>query len=472
MKWNHDVLSPGMFVAGVLGFAVLASPAHAQSAAQVGQWSSVMTWPMSATHTSLLPDGKVIFIGEYEQGLLPPGRWDPTTQTLSQFPAPGYNVFCSGQTFLSNGKLLYSGGHIATDEGLPHASLFDFNTSTWTRVPDMNAGRWYPTNTTLNNGDVLTSSGEIDGPGDINQIPQRFIAATSAWRTLIGAQQDIPFYPKMFLAPNGRIFYAGQLRNSLWLDPTGSGAWSAGPLSNYGSRSYGPAVYLDGKLLLIGGSQPPTATVEQIDLTTASPAWRYLAPMSIPRRQHNAVILPDGTVLVVGGSSGPGFNSSDFPVLYAELYNPVTNTWTSLASGAIYRGYHSTALLLPDGRVLSAGGYEDTTAEVYSPPYLFKGARPVVTAAPTTSLPAATFTITTPDAASITRVSLIALSSVTHTFDQNQRLLTLNFTRGAGSLTVTAPANRNIAPPGYYQLFIVNAAGVPSLGRRLRIPPP
>ncbi|NTX34959.1 DUF1929 domain-containing protein [Myxococcus sp. CA033] len=472
MKPLGLTLPPRAHAVWLLGLVLLATSARAQTPAQVGRWSSVMNWPITATHLSLLPDGKVMFFGEFEEGDLPPMRWDPTTGALSTFASPSYNIFCSGHSFLSNGKMLVSGGHIASHVGLDDASLFDFATNTWTRLPDMNNGRWYPTNTTLSNGDVVVTSGEIAGPGDINQIPQRFIAGTNTWRTLTSAQKNFPYYPKMFLAPNGRLFYAGSLRLSLWLDPNGNGAWTNGPQSLFGGRNYGPAVYMDGKVLIIGGSEPPTATVEQIDLTAATPAWQYRAAMSIRRRQHNAVLLPDGTVLVLGGSSGPGFDSADFPVYYAEVYNPATNTWTSLASNVRYRGYHSTALLLPDGRVLSAGGRLERTAEIYSPPYLFKGARPVVTAAPTTALPASTFTITTPDAANISRVSLIALGSVTHTFDMNQRLLTLNFTRNTGSLTVTAPANRNLAPPGYYQLFIVNNAGVPSYGRRLRIPPP
>ncbi|WP_338870936.1 galactose oxidase-like domain-containing protein [Myxococcus stipitatus] len=455
-----------------LALAVLPALAQAQTPAQVGSWSSLMTWPISATHTSLLPDGKVMFIGEYEQGALPPRRWDPSTGALTTFPYVGYNIFCSGHSFLSNGKLFYSGGHIAVDVGRTNTSSFDFNTSSWTQGPTMNAGRWYPSNTTLNNGDVVIVSGEMNGPGDINLIPQRYIAATNTLRTLTSASMNVPFYPKNFLAPNGKVFYAGSLRRSMWLDPTGNGAWSNGPNSNYGTRSYGPAVYIDGKVYLIGGSQPPTETVEVLDLNAATPTWQYVAPMSIRRRQHNAVLLPDATIAVFGGSSGSGFNDSNFPVNYVEVYNPATNSWTSMASAATYRGYHSTAVLLPDGRVLSAGGYMDTTAQVFSPPYLFKGARPTIASAPTTSLPGAQFTITTPDAANISRVSLIALNSTTHTFDMNQRFLTLAFTRGAGSLNVTAPPNRNVAPPGYYQLFIVNNAGVPSVGKRLRIPPP
>ncbi|WP_375768609.1 DUF1929 domain-containing protein [Archangium gephyra] len=275
----------------------------------------------------------------------------------------------------------------------------------------------------------------------------------------------------MFLAPNGRLFLAGPQRVSRFMDPAGTGAWVTGPSSNYGTRSYGPAVYLDGRVLLIGGGDPPTATVEQLDLNAASPVWRYVAPMSTARRQHNATLLPDGTVLVTGGSRGSGFDNKSTPVFHAEVYDPVTNRWTRLASNSLYRGYHATAVLLPDGRVLSAGGRNANSAEIFSPPYLFKGARPVVSSVPDVVSPRTTFTISTPDAGRVTKVTLIALGSVTHAFDQNQRLLTLPFTRGSGVLTVTAPASNNLAPPGYYQLFLVNDAGVPSVGRMVRIAP-
>ncbi|MBZ4417358.1 galactose oxidase-like domain-containing protein [Myxococcus sp. RHSTA-1-4] len=412
------------------------------------------------------------FFGEFEEGALPPRRWDPATNAVTSLPYPGYNIFCAGHSYLADGQLLVTGGHIESHVGLPDASLFNAFTSSWTRLPDMNDGRWYPTNTTLANGDVMVISGEDNGSGDINELPQRYLAGSRTWRDMTTARLKLPYYPRMFLAPDGRLFFAGPWRASRWMTTSGTGAWSTGPSSNFGTRSYGPAVILDGRVFLVGGGDPPTATVETIDLNVSSPAWRYVASMTTARRQHNAVILPDGRVLVLGGTRGSGFDNSSYPVRHAEVYDPATNRWTRLASNAAYRGYHSTALLLPDGRVLSAGGRKVRTAEVYSPPYLFKGARPVVSSAPGTVAPGTTFTLSTPDAASITRVSLIALGSVTHAFDQHQRLVTLGFTRGTGSLTITAPPNNNVAPPGYYQLFLVNGTGVPSVGRMVRITTP
>lgn len=460
---------PQVLALGLIGCVVLAAPAQAQAPAEVGQWASTMNWPISATHASLQPDGKVMFFGEFDDGLGPPRRWDPATNAITSLPVAGYNIFCSGHSFLADGKLLVTGGHLASHEGLEDASLFDPFTGTWTRLPDMNNGRWYPTNTTLPNGDVMVISGEIDGVGDFNEIPQRYIAATKTWKNMTTAKEEIPYYPRMFLAPNGKLYFAGPNRETLWLDPAGTGSWKAGPKSLFGKRTYGPAVYMDGKVVFFGGGDPPTATVEMIDLTAAAPKWQYVAPMSVKRRQHNATLLPDGTVLVMGGSSGNGFDNPKKPVFLTELWDPATNKWTKFSSNKIYRGYHSTALLLPDGRVLSAGGKNTENAELFSPPYLFKGARPTVSTAPGEVAPGSTFTVSTPDAARIKKVTMIAIGSVTHAFDMNQRLLTLNFTKGTGSLTVTAPANNNVAPPGYYQLFLVNEQGVPSIGKMVKV---
>ena len=191
--------------------------------------------------------------------------------------------------------------------------------------------------------------------------------------------------------------------------------------------------------------------------------------METGRRQHNVTVLPDGTVLVTGGSNAPGFNNQAGAVYTTELWNPATETWTTLASSTQYRGYHSTALLLPDGRVLSSGGDNHATAEVFSPPYLFKGARPTVTTAPTSVGYGQSFSIETPDAVDITKVTLVRLSSVTHAFNENQRFNSLGFTRVTGGLNVTAPANGNLAPPGDYMLFLINGNGVPSVAKMVRV---
>lgn len=452
----------------VASWALCAPSAAAQSPSESGQWGPLMTWPISATHTHMLPTGKVFLFGEYDEAFWPQ-LWDPITNTLTELTPPHYNIFCSGHSFLADGRLLITGGHVDSHVGEPHAILFNPFTSAWEHAADMNDRRWYPTNTTLPNGDVIVLSGETVDSGVSNEMPQRWVAASGTWKNLTTAMKDLPYYPRMFLAPNGKLLYVGPGRTSYYLDPEGTGTWFETVKTSYADgRPYGGAVMFDNKVLLVGGGDPPTSTVELLDLNSPMPTWQSMAPMSVPRRQHNTTLLPDGTVLVSGGSSAGGFNNAAGAVNYAEVWNPATNTWKSLASSSAFRGYHSTSVLLPDGRVLSAGGRLVHTAQVFSPPYLFKGARPTITSAPEVLTPGARFFVSTPDTG-IQKVTLIAMASVTHAFDQNQRLLTLNFTQSGGGLSVDAPATNIAAPPGPYMLFVVNGQGVPSVAKIVRV---
>ncbi len=269
------------------------------------------------------------------------------------------------------------------------------------------------------------------------------------------------------MAPNGKVFNAGPSRQTRYLSTSGTGAWTNVAVHVFaGTRDYGPALMYDtGKVFVVGGDDPPTATAETIDLNAATPAWKSTSSMHFARRQHNAVILPDGKVLIVGGSSGSGFDNSATPVLPTEMWDPATGAFTVMASIATYRGYHSTALLLPDGRVLSAGGnVGGPNAQLFSPPYLFAGARPSIASAPTSASYGQTVFIGTPDAASVSQVTFLRNASVTHTNDMSGRFMHLTFTKTSTGLNVTMPANANLAPPGYYILFILNGSGVPSVG--------
>ncbi|HEY9431236.1 MAG TPA: galactose oxidase-like domain-containing protein [Blastocatellia bacterium] len=462
----------------------------------IGQWSSLM--PMNgvvAIHIHVLPNGKVLFWQRKDTELTTDTHlWDPATGGFTQIPNPYTQLFCSGHAFLPDGRLLVSGGHHFLDgDGEPHTNIFDFNTNTWIRVADMNAGRWYPTNTTLANGEVLTVSGiywdgTLDPTGNhhhvINQVPQVW-QTTGGWRSLSNALKGLPLYPMMLLAPDGRVFNCGPDNLTLFLDTNGAGSWTNGPGSQFGYRESGTSVmYGDGKVMITGGGSPPTNTTEVINLLDQLPRWRYVASMAFARRRLNATILPDGKVLVTGGTSAPFPQEASQPILAAEMWDPATETWSTLASMQERRLYHSTAALLPDGRVLSAGGgmppgggtlpgggtdTDHPNAEIYSPPYLFKGPRPTITAAPAGVNYGKTFFVQTPNATSITKVTLIRLSSVTHAFNQNQRINHLGFTQGAGGLNVTAPMNGNLCPPGHYMLFILNDAGVPSVAKIVQV---
>ena len=438
---------------------------------QLGQWTTLKTLPFFPVHSHLLPTGNVmIWPGDAGISGNDPRLWNPADQTVTTLAKPGYDLFCSGHAFLAGGRLFVAGGHIQNGVGLPKASLYDPSSNTWTAAPDMNAGRWYPTVTTLANGDALVVSGFVDNTIGVNTLPQVYETATGAWRSLTSAQLSVDTYPMMFLAPNGLVFHGAPSQITRYLDTSGTGTWSFVANSNFGYRDYGSAVmYADGKILLVGGGDPPTNTAEVIDLNQPSPSWRSVEPMRIARRQLNTTLLPDGTVLVTGGTSGPGFNDATNPVYPAELWDPATESWRTLASATVPRLYHSGAVLLPDGRVLSSGGNDYPTPEAFSPPYLFKGARPTMSAVPSTIGYGQHFSVQTPNAASITKVTLIRIGSVTHAFNQNQRLSVLSFTPGSGSLDIVAPATADVAPPGHYLLFSVNGNGAPSVGNVVRL---
>ncbi len=471
-SWLLTLAAVLLIFAGATPHRAAAQP----SPSQVGQWSGVTNWPIVAVHMHLLPTGKVLFYPYGDTVRL----WDPATNVVSNLPGSGYNIFCTGHSFLPDGKLLVTGGHIVNNNGLPNASTYDPFANVWSRKADMNAGRWYPTNVTLANGDVLVVSGSyFDAMSNTinNNLPQVWQTGSSTWRNLTGAVLNLPLYPALFLAPNGQVVLVGPNQTTRYLDTAGTGSWTTGPNRTFGSRSYGSAAMYDtGKIVIAGGGDPPTATAEVIDLNAATPAWRAVASMSIARRQTNLTILADGKVLMTGGSSAVGFNNAAGAVLYAELWDPATETWTTMAGYQRYRGYHSTAVLLPDGRVLSAGGDNEPNMEIFSPPYLFNGAQPTVSSAPTSVAYGQQFFVGTPDGAGIKKVTWIGLSSVTHATNMNQRLNTLSFSQAGGGLNVTAPANANLAPPGYYMLFLVNGSGVPSVARIVRIsgtaPPP
>ena len=474
-----------------------------------GRWDAVVVLPDVAIHTHVLPTGKVLFWGRrkdpnggmHQLGCAP-FVWDPATNTATPTGAPQradgtpVNLFCSGHTFLADGRLLVAGGHITDGNGLDQACLFDPATSTWTALPPLRSGRWYPTAVTLADGRVLVVSGSHqDGPDQpIERVPELWDG--TAWHPT-SVFEGLPLYPRTHVAPDQRIVMSGSNPDTQLLDPTGAG-WSPVPapggIRQKGDRQYGPSVmYAPGKVIYLGGGNDqatgdrPTADCEKIDLTDPVPRWQPAASMAFARRQHNATLLADGTVLVTGGTGGPHFNdvAPGAPVHTAELWDPATDTWTTLAAEDVDRCYHSTAVLLPDATVLSAGGGEfvigvapnapgDThrDGQIFHPPYLFRGPRPTVTSAPDQITLGAEFPITSSGPA-VTAVTLVRLSSTTHTVNMNQRFLRLdiNADDGAGSLTVTAPATAGDCPPGHYMLFVLSAAAVPSVAHILRVDP-
>jgi hypothetical protein len=499
--------------AQVLGFAAAGASVSSTAVnlqplppeATTGEWDAPVQWgTIVPLHMALLPTGKILAWGreELDGSMGQPRLWDPTSgspEGMAVEVAADTMLFCAGHALMADGKLMVSGGHKLDDRGLDVTNIFDPATETWeTGLPKMAKGRWYPTVPTLGDGRLVTVAGK-DTTKTVVRIPE--IWEDNHWVQLPGASLTLPYYPRDFVDPkNGLVFMSGERVQSHWLDvgkpgDSNRGRWLAGPNHQWGfNRDYGSAVmYDEGKILFVGGggytgwdtpdpkSPVPTATAEKIDLMATSPSWTGAGSMAQPRRHLNATVLPDGTVLVTGGVSGGGFNDIASAVHTAELWDPGTNDWTVLAPNTIDRGYHSVSLLLPDGTVLHGASGDanvpGTTTkypaqrnhEIFHPPYLFRGARPVISAAPAAVSYALPFQVTTPNAAQVTAVRWIHLGAVTHSFDQSARANTLSFTPQGDGLSVTAPSGPNSAPPGDYMLFILNRNGVPSIGRIIRV---
>src|SRR5882724_7114332 len=459
----------------------ITSPPPPPTASQVGLWSEPFDWPIVAVHMMLLQTGEVLaWEGHTDnQGVQ---LWDPTTNVFASKPYNAANLFCAGHSMLSDGRILVAGGHINADVGIRNATIFNPATENWAAAAPMAFPRWYPTLTTLPDGRVLVVSGSINCYSCIAEIPEIYNPTTNTWTQLSNAKLALPQYPHMFVLPDGRLLAASTQAEPIISSVLHINTQTWTPVGSVAIDGGSSAMYLPGKVIKSGTAMDPdfpivssVANTYVLDMTQPEPAWRQTAPMAFPRTQHNLTLLPDGSVLVIGGSKNSDVYDLTGPVYEAEIWSPQTETWTTMARMQVPRIYHSTALLLPDGRVLVAGGgqfgVDQFSAEIYSPPYLFKGDPPAITAVtPTRIQYGTTFSVQTPDASSIASVSLIRLGSVTHAFNMDQRFLELAFSRLSGSLNVQAPGSANLAPPGYYMLFIVDTSGVPSVASIVRYP--
>jgi fibronectin type 3 domain-containing protein len=448
-----------------------------QTAATLGQWQGPFAWPMVAVHMNLMPNGKVLLFDGQSLGALAQ-VWSPVSNTFTPVTAPD-NVFCSGHTSLADGKVFVVGGHIGGHIGLNGSYIFDFQSQSWALGPTMSSGRWYPTATTLSDGRVIALSGESNCNGCFVTQPEIYDPATNSWTPLSNAKLSFPYYPHAFVLPDGRVLVSSTTEApiiSRVLDLNGQKWTGLGSSALDGGTA---AMYRPGKILKAGTSVDPDTAVRQsvstayvLDMMQSSPAWRQVASMAFRRTYATMVLLPDGNVFVEGGGVTTDATDVSGAVLPAEIWSPPTETWTTVASMATPRLYHSTALLMPDGRVLVAGGgrfnsasesTDQPSAEYYLPPYLFKGSRPTITAAPSMVQIGQTFFVQTPNAAQIGSVVLMRIGSVTHNFNMSQNYVPLIFQVATGGLNVQGPPNSNLAPPGYYMLFIVTTGGIPSV---------
>lgn len=484
-----------------------------------GQWSQVYDWPVVAVHMVLLPNGKVLvwddtsddgpgtfyhIPGPYHIAL-----WNPTTNECDVKPVAdtnleGQDLFCAAHTLLPNGNVMAVTGVVGASD---HSTqIYDWRTDKWVRQAPLNFGRYYPSATSLDDGGVLVVGGsKVSGNPFVadpaNLVPEVF--RNGKWSTLPEAKinfgpeprgfyNNTTYFPWTQMAPNGHVFYAGPESVMRYIDTHGSGHTSEQGHRDGQFRDYGSyAMYDVGKILVIGGGES-LKTAYTIDINSSSPKVKQTSNMAFGRRQQNLTILADGQVLATGGNSagtGPGaldkgnqFSKSG-AVYAAESWNPITGEWKTLASMNKPRQYHSTALLLPDGRVVVGGGacnacyragHNEINAEVFSPPYLFNqdgtpAERPQITDVPQQLSYGQPFTIKFTNTSRIIKVHLIKLGSVTHATNFDQRLIPLNFSQSNQTVSVAAPNTANIAPPGYYMLFIVSDSGTPSIAKMIQV---
>jgi YVTN family beta-propeller protein len=468
-----------------------------------GRWSSLISLPIVPTAAANLPSGKVVFWSGDERFSFSTGvtgrtytaLFDPTTQASSEalVTNTGHNMFCPGTTNLADGRLLVNGGIANTA-----TSLYDPVTNTWSTAASMNISRGYHANTILEDGSVFTLGGSW--PSLTGNKDGEVWSAGQGWRRLTGVPvtsmlsvdpsgepygRDSHFW--LLPSGNGKVLYAGPGINMQWIDTRGSG--SVMPAGARGDDEFSISgtvtLYDVGRILKAGGSngyvgRNANANAYLID-TNAGASVRKIAPMTYPRVFHNSVVLPNGQVMVIGGQTFAQTFSDNASVLRPELFDPATETFAVLPPMTAPRNYHSVALLLPDARVLSAGGglcgdgcaANHADLQVYSPHYLFNAdgsdaVRPVITSAPAVANHGTRITVATDSA--VSAFSLVRLSSTTHTVNNDQRRIPVAFTAQAGnSHELTLPSNPGVLLPGYYMLFALNAQGVPSMAATIRI---
>lgn len=465
--------------------------------AVVGRWGPVQDAPVVPVFTAVLPNGKVLLwdsvgdrpVEDYaKHDFTRAAVLDPATGTSRRLDVPGFNLFCAGYVQLPNGDVFIAGGNAnAQAEGIRQTHVFHWRTETWSRGPDMIHPRWYPSLAATADDEVLIVGG---GP----TFPE-VRSEGGALRELLGAEGAETYeYPFLQIVPDGRALSMGPEPRMTLTDHGGDGYVEDVGARDAIHRSYGSFAPFDvGRFLVAGGGDldedgavaVPTRTARVIDSRSGRPVAAATGSMALRRRQHQLTTLADGTVLASGGMSttnGGGHVALANATYAAERWDPRTGAWTTLASATVARQYHSTAALLPDGRVLTGGGgvctncqkagYLRRDVEVFSPPYLFRkdgsgqlASRPQLTDAPATASYDATFSVGSPQAARIRKLALVRLGAPTHGVDQGQRYVPLSFEATGDRLVARAPDNPNVAPAGAYLLFAVDEDGVPSVAR-------
>lgn len=484
--------------------ALLGRMAPAQNADVEGMFAPQVEWPLMPIHVALAPNGHLISYGSPLKVAAQEGMvyddWDPAAGTVatSHQSTPsmgGVNSFCNQLELMPDGRLLMVGGNSTMS-----SMAFDPQTKIMTMGPNLQRQRWYPTVLRRPDDRFVVIGGanfyaynaylEPDNNAVVGTVPE-IGDGTSAWKTLtgatsvqnFGARENRWWYPRAFNAPDGNVF--GISGDQLWtMSTAGDGAISNVGVLPASIGSSGAAVmYAPGKILTAGGNEVTNATqttatnaAALIDLATATPQVVAAAPMKYRRNWLNLTVLPDSRVLANGGTVVGTNGGADNSSYTAELWDPATGRWSSAASAKRIRTYHSVAVLMPSGAVVTAAGgvpgpEDNFNAEMFYPPSLFTrgadgqvrwAARPKITSIAGDLRWGGTISLGREGAAEVTSVNLIKAGAVTHAENTDQRRIPLSFVQTEGSVTATIPTSRDAVPPGTYLLSIVDAAGVPS----------
>jgi galactose oxidase len=476
-------------------------------ATYAGRWGPTLSFPIVPVSAVVLPSNKLLTFSAYgpmsfdlTSTVTQVAIYDLATGEVSQATSIdlGHQMFCTGLTLLTDGKVLINGG--SSDSA---TTIYDPFTDTWTRGPRMTIPRAYQGNTLLSDGRVFTIGGSWhDAAGNKHAEVWTPNSRTGSWRRLDdvladGILTDDPEgvyradnHAWVFGVSDGDVFHAGPSRRMNWITTGGNGSLrSAGTRADAPDMMNGNAVMYDiGELLAVGGApgyrnSAATSRAYAMDISggpSAPVTTRRVPDMAYSRSYVNSVVLPDGGVVVLGGQAYAKPFTDTGAVQSPELWNPATGEFTVLAPEAAPRTYHSVAVLLPDGRVFSGGGglcgnctTNHLDGQILTPPYLLDSdgsekARPVIASAPATAGPGSTITVGT--SGSTPTFALVRTSAVTHSVNNDQRRIPLPATTGDGvTYTMTIPADRGVVLPGYYLLFAMTADGTPSVAEFIHI---
>lgn len=485
--------------------------AAADTASTQGLWSEPFIIPVVGVTAVLLHTGKVMFWSYDPVDYHNPANsrngvgyiWNPATRVGYNIPPPE-NIWCSAQTILADGRVFVAGGNLrypdpkapaGTGSWAGTITSYTFNPATelWARQPDMARGRWYPTATQLaDNRVVITSGIDETGSNAITNVVEIFTPAANAQgigtMQAVGLHNPSGLYPLQFLLPSGSVLEAGPAAASSFLFDPQSTQWTQLPamrgphdyLGNGISYTDASAAVMKQVVMVAGGhdERNPLAGNEWLDGSNPAAGWRPYPLWQTARHNANTVILPDGKLLTAGGNRG--LYGYENPLLDTEMYSAQASatdgTWLKMAPHAIQAAYHSTAILLPDATVLlsqddmdfSAAAAFQHKAQVYSPPYLFRGPQPRIVSAPDVLVRGETFSVVT-DRANMASAVLVAPGATTHGNDMHQRAIRLAVQPLQTGLAATLPKSAAVVPPGHYMLFVMDGDGIPSVAKFVRV---